>query len=340
MEHEKFKLKTSLFTLLIPAISLAFASTTAKELPISRAQYLFIIVANGVRFDDALGNKNHLYTDNIWTKLRPWGTICTKFYNRELTYPIPAQASLLTGVWHVFENPLSETIRPAFPTLFEYWKKNASGDSCYFASSKKKLEILCYGDSPEYGKTYAPVFDANESNTTDTIINNGKMEVIENAIYEKAVAYILKHHPSFVYLNLGSGKGDEFARYAHECQAKGKKDDCGGADMLNAYYESIILTDAIVYDLWDRLQHDEKYKDKSVFIFLSDHGRHTNDFHGFGDKCRGCQQLNFLIIGPGVKKDFVSKKERTLIDVCPTVGALFSLPTPYSKGKIMKEILE
>ncbi len=336
-------MKTSILTLLIPSLFVAFTSATAKEISINqkpRVKNLFIVVANGVRYDDAFGNKNHLYIENIWTKLRPLGTICTNFYNPELTYPIPAQASLLTGVWHVFGNPLSETIRPAFPTLFEYWKKIKSGDSCYFATSKKQLGILSYSDYKEYGKTYAPVFDTNVTGSIDTTFNEGKIEVIENAIYEKALAYVLKHHPSFVYLNLGSGRGAEYERYAHNCRVNDKKDDCGGADMLNAYYESIILLDAIVFDLWDRIQHDEIYKDKSILIFLSDHGRHTNDFHGFGDKCRGCQQLNFLIIGPGVKKDFISKKKRTLIDICPTVGALFDLPTPYTKGKIMKEILE
>jgi hypothetical protein len=332
-----------LTTLLNLSLFLSFTTASAKQIPIdqrSHAKYLFIIVANGVRYDDALGNKNHLYTDNIWNKLRPSGTICTRFYNRELTYPIPAQMSLLTGVWHVFENPLTENIRPAFPTLFEYWKKKKNGDSCYFASSKKKLEILTCSDRKEYGKTYAPVFETNASMSVDTMYKEGETEVTENAIYEKAVAYILEHHPSFVYLNLGSGRGDEYAKYPHECRLPNQKDSCGGADLLNAYYESIILLDGIVFDLWDRIQHDDIYKEKSIFIVLSDHGRHTNDFHGFGDKCRGCQQLNFLAIGPGIKKDFVSKKQRTLIDICRTVGTIFDIPTPYAKGQIMKELLE
>ena len=66
------------------ALSLAFTSATATDLPInqkSQAKNLFIIVMNGVRYDDAFGEKNHLYIDNIWNKLRPLGTICTKFEN-------------------------------------------------------------------------------------------------------------------------------------------------------------------------------------------------------------------------------------------------------------------
>jgi hypothetical protein len=333
----------SIKLLVILSLFIAFASAAAKEPPMNHkphAKCLFIIVVNGVRYDDAFGNKNYLYTENIWKKLRPLGTICTKFYNRELTYPIPAQMSLLTGVWHVFKNPLSENIRPAYPTLFEYWGKNKNRGSCYFASSKEKLKILTYSDSKEYGKPYAPVFETNESMSVDTMFKEGETEVFENAIYEKAIAYIFQRHPAFVYLNLGSGRGDEYAKYPHECRLPDQKDSCGGADLLNAYYESIILLDGIVFDLWDRIQHDDIYKENSIFIVLSDHGRHTNDFHGFGDNCRGCQQLNFLAIGPGIKKGFISKKERTLIDVCPTVGAFFGLSVPFSKGKIMKEILE
>ena len=114
----------------------------------------------------------------------------------------------------------------------------------------------------------------------------------------------------------------------------------GGAELLNAYYESIILMDSIIYDLWYRIQQEETYRGKTVFVVLSDHGRHTNDFHGFGDKCRGCKKLFFLAIGPGIKKGFVSKRKRTLIDVCRTLGAVLDVPTPLAKGKVMKEILE
>jgi hypothetical protein len=321
----------------------AIAFATASEPPIKQnplIKNLFIIVVDGVRFDDALGDEDHLYTDNIWNKLRPLGTLCTKFYNTELTHSIPAQMCLLTGVGSTIKNPLSEPVRPAFPTLFEYWKKKAPGNSCYFVSSNSKLEKLAYSDHNEYGKIYGPVFATKTDSSADSGRTKSKTEEDENVFYNRTVPYIVKNHPSFVYLNLRSGKGGEHLVYELDCKLKDKKDGCDGADMVNAYYESIIYFDSIAYDLWGRIQHDEVYKDKSVLIILSDHGRHTDDLTGFGDGCRGCRQLNFLIIGPGIKKDFISKKKHTLLDVCPTVGALFDVPTPFAKGKIMKEILE
>jgi hypothetical protein len=298
-----------------------------------QARNLFIIVMNGARYNDAFGEKNHLYIDNIWNKLRPLGTICTKFENRELTLPIPAQASLLTGVWHVFKNPFSETIRPGFPTLFEYWNsaRKDSVNSCYFASSKPKFKILTSSESTEFGTRYAPVFE-----------DDKEEKVNENAIYEKALPHIMEKHPSFVYLSLYGGGGTESPEKELNalCPSKGQIDACGGAEGLNAYYESIILMDQIVYDLWDRIQKVDVYKDQTVFLVLSDYGRHTEDYHGFGDKCRGCTQLFLLAIGPGIKKNFVSNQGRTLIDICKTAGALFNFPTPYAKGDIMKELFE
>jgi hypothetical protein len=299
----------------------------------SKAKNLFIVVMNGVRYDDTFGDKNHLYFEHIWNKLRPQGTICTRFENRELTLPIPSQMSLLTGVWHVFKNPLSETISPAVPTLFEYWNKEMSDSesSCYFASNKTQFAIVSHSSHKEFGKVYAPVF---ESST--------KSDLSENAIYEKVLPYILKNKPSLVYLSLGSagGGGTENDLYADQCQLPGQKDACGDGTLLNSYYESIILMDGIVFDLWDRIQHEETYKDKTVFLVLSSHGRHTNDFHGFGDQCRGCRQLFLLAIGPGVKQNHISRKKRSLIDICRTMGYFFDIPTPYAKGNVMKELFQ
>lgn len=338
-------MKISLLSLFILSFTSTFASPIKKEISANdkaRAKYLFIIVANGVRYNDAFGNKNHLYTDNIWNKLRPLGTICTEFHNPELTYPIPAQASLLTGVWQIVKNPLSDTLRSAYPTLFEYWKRKTPAEVCYFAAGNKKMDVLTYSNHGEYGRTCAPVFDnASVISGGDTGKTDSVSGIVVNTIYEKTASYIFQHHPSFVYLNSDSGSAEETDVHALECRITNKAVGCEGeTNPLNAYYESIILTDASVYDLWNRIQRDEIYKDRSVFIFLSAHGRHTDDFHGYGCDCQGCQHLNFLIIGPGVKKNFISKRKRVLIDICRTVGVIFDLPTPYAKGKIMKEVLE
>jgi hypothetical protein len=319
--------------MLVPtAVALAGAAGQSPATT-RKAENLIMIVMNGVRYSDAFGDKNHLYTDNIWNKLRPQGTICTKLENRELTLPIPAQMSLLTGVWHVFANPFSETVRPAFPTLFEYWNsaRKDSVNSCYFALSKPKFEIAAWSEHAEFGRKFAPV-----------VASNPDEKVNDNAIYEQALPYIMEKKPSFVFLSLYAAGGTESPEkeLSAVCPLEGQKDACGGADGLNSYYESIILMDQIVFDLWDRVQNIDKYKNRTILLVLSSYGRHTDEYYGYGDKCTGCTHLFLLAVGPGIKKNFVSGKARTLVDVCRTAGALCDIPTPYAKGNVMGELFE
>jgi Sulfatase len=326
----RLKIIAAVFAMVIAGRSIGAESAPAAK---SQATNLVMIVMNGVRYKDSYGDKNHLYFDNIWNKLKPQGSICTKFVNKDIGLPIPTQASMLTGVWHVYKNPFSKSIRPGFPTLFEYWNssKKGSGNQVYFASSKPEFEILTHSTYEGFGKQFMPVFDDDKNE-----------KVNENAIYEKALPYITEKHPSFVYLSLNAAGGTHAPKeeLAAECPLEGQIDACGGSEGLNAYYESIILMDQIVFDLWDRIQQDDFYKNKTVLMVMSSHGRHTNEYYGYGDKCSGCTDLFFLTIGPGVKKGFVSTKSRSLIDVCKTAGTLLSIPVPYAKGEIMKELLE
>lgn len=317
------------------------SASSQQQSPSRRAENLFIIVANGIRFDDAFGHKMHLYTEMLWSELRPLGTVCTRLYNNGATWSLPAQASLLTGVRHEGYNPIGTNFHPAFPTLFEYWTKSKGAGSCYFAANRKLYGNLGHSGYPEFGDSTAPLFDNGVRDSGNTDLTKVKTESVisGNEIYEKAIGHIFTRHPSMVFLNLDSGSVEQGYPHDHE-HPPGAPACEGEAGSLNAYYESIILTDTIVYDLWNRIQNDTIYREKTVFVFMSTHGRNSDDFRIIGDDSRGCRQLNILIIGPGIRKDFISKKRRSLIDLCRTIGTMFTVPTPYAKGKVMKELFE
>lgn len=311
--------------------------------PQPRAKNLVIVVANGIRYDDAFGQKMHLYTEKLWSDLGQKGTICTKLFNPGATLPLPSQASLLTGVLHKKSTPSGKEIHPAFPTLFEYWTKANGKSSSYFAANRKHYGILGHSSHAEYGEPLSPLFATATKDISgfDTTLQQSRPGISGNAIYEKAVAHIFTHHPSMVVLNLDSGSVEQGYPHDHEHPPGAGSEACEGeANRINAYYESIILTDTIVYDLWNRLEQDTVYKEKTVFIFVSTHGRNTTDFKKIGDNSRGCRQLNFLIIGPGIKKGFISGKKRSIVDICTTVGACFGIPVPFAKGAVMREIFE
>jgi hypothetical protein len=306
-------------------------STWISALPETNTQSknLFIIILNSIRYSDTFGDKRHLYIENTWEKIRPYGTLCKNVYNNSITLPVPAQSVLLTGT-----SPGKAGIHPELvnPTLFEYYRKQSGAlqNKVLFAIGDSSFATLACSNNADYGKAYAPDMLVNDTGETD-----------ENAVYGKAAAFIKEHHPSVVVLSLTTGKSINHHVTEKECKALSSelKDACGTAELLNMYYESIILNDRIVLDLWEKIQADAFYKDNTVFVVVSSQGRHTDDYSSFGDKCEGCTRLMFLIAGPGVRKDYISGKKRYLADVVPTVGKLLGIKTEHATGETMEEVI-
>jgi hypothetical protein len=306
-------------------------STRISALPATNSQSksLFIIILNNVRYSDAFGDKRHLYIENTWEKIRPFGTLCENVYNNSVTLPLPAQSVLLTGVPSGKAGNLPELLRP---TLFEYYRKQTgtSKNKVLFAVSDSSFAALACSNNADYGKAYAPDILVNDTGETD-----------ENAVCKKTAAYIKEHHPSLVVLSLTTGKSINHHASEKECQAlsRGLKDACGTVEFMNMYYEGIILNDRIILDLWEKIQADEFYKNNTVFLVVSSQGRHTNDYSSYGDNCEGCTRLMFLIAGPGVRKNYISGRKRYLTDVLPTVGKLLGIKTEHATGNIMNEVI-
>ncbi len=306
-------------------------STSLSALPEthSRSKNLFIIILNSVRYSDAFGDKRHLYIENTWQKIRPYGTLCKNVYNNSITLPIPAQSVLLTGV---SSGNAGNPPELASPTFFEYYRKQTGAikDKVLFAVGDPGFAVLACGHNADYGIAYAPNMLVKDTADTD-----------ENAVYRKTAIYIEEHHPSLVVLSLTTGKPVNHHLTDKECQAlsRGLKDACGTVEFMNMYYEGIIVSDRIILDLWEKIQADEFYKDNTVFLVVSSQGRHTNDYSSFGDNCEGCRKLMFLIAGPGVRKNHVSGRKRDLTDVLPTIGKLLGIKTEHAIGNIMNEVM-
>jgi hypothetical protein len=311
-------------------INLIF-STATSALPEfgSRPKNLFVIILNSVRYNDAFGDKRHLYIENTWEKIRPYGTLCKNVYNNSYTLPLPAQSVLLTGMASDSVGSLPELLNP---TLFEYYRKQsgAQQNKVLFAFSESSCVALAYSRNGDYGKAFAPDIVVKDIGDTD-----------ENAVYRKTAVSIKEHHPSLVVLSLTTGRSINHHLTEKECLAlsRGLKDACGTAEFMNMYFEGIMSNDMIILDLWEKIQADEFYKNNTVFIIVSSQGRHTSDYTSYGDDCEGCRKLMFLIAGPGIRKNYISGKHRELTDVLPTIGKIMGIKTERATGNIMNEVI-
>jgi hypothetical protein len=102
--------------------------------------------------------------------------------------------------------------------------------------------------------------------------------------YLNAKEYIEKHHPRIVYIGLG--ETDEFA---HEAR-------------YDKYLQQASAVDKMIGDLWYYVQTNSFYKNKTTFIFTTDHGRGSKIFnwnhHSLFTK--GSSQTWIAMLGPGI----------------------------------------
>ena len=108
------------------------------------------------------------------------------------------------------------------------------------------------------------------------------------------------------------------------------------------YFGAIRRVDSLIFLLWQKIQTDSIYRDRTTMLVTSDHGRH-DDLHGgwqaHGDACHGCRHVPFFAIGPDIRAGEVIETVRDHIDIAPTVAYLLGFHAPLAQGTIMSEML-
>lgn len=77
-------------------------------------------------------------------------------------------------------------------------------------------------------------------------------------------------------------------------------DDFAHAGEYGAYLNSAHATDGFIGELWNYLQSESAYKDKTTMIITCDHGRGNNaeDWKHHGKKINDADQIWFAVLGP------------------------------------------
>lgn len=99
-----------------------------------------------------------------------------------------------------------------------------------------------------------------------------------------AVEHLKKHRPRLLYI--AYGETDDFAHNGN----------------YEAYLKSAHQTDVFIKALWDWVQADEAYRDKTTFLITTDHGRGEGDeWTSHGTDIEGADAIWFAVLGPDTK---------------------------------------
>lgn len=117
--------------------------------------------------------------------------------------------------------------------------------------------------------------------------------------------------------------------------AYGETDDFAHDEDYDAYINSAHQTDAFIQALWNWTQSDDQYRDNTVFIISTDHGRgEQSGWSGHGSDVDGADAIWIAAIGPGVealgevKTNTTSYQNQIASTVAAVLGSTFSSDRP------------
>lgn len=144
-----------------------------------------------------------------------------------------------------------------------------------------------------------------------------------------ALEHMKKTHPELLYI------------------AYGETDDFAHDGDYEAYLKAAHNTDGLLKQLWQFTQQDPFYKDNTVFIISTDHGRGTDPLEtwtGHGSKVKDADQVWLMAFGAGIAVlGEVNGEEQIYSNqIAPTVLECMKIEYDTSKfaGKALKITLE
>jgi hypothetical protein len=114
----------------------------------------------------------------------------------------------------------------------------------------------------------------------------GEEEILDVFTHYGAMNYLQAKKPKVLYISYG--ETDEWAHHGHY------KDYLNAANMVDKW----------IRDLWNHVQSDPQYKNKTAIFITTDHGRGDaikKEWTSHNNKIQDCNQIWMAAMGPGIK---------------------------------------
>jgi hypothetical protein len=298
--------------------NVASATSAAKAAACCKTENVIIVVIDGPRFSETWGD----YTkQNIPSRYNLFGqgVLLGNFKNNGVTNTDSGHDAICTGNYEDLEN-WGQTV-PQYPSIFQSWLK-ATGkpaEKAWIVTSKDKLNILSNCKQEGWADKYKPMTDCG---------NHGAFSGYrsDDTTFAHAKNVMKTYHPNLMLINFKD------------------PDYFGHGNQWGKYIEGIRSTDAYIGELYEEIQKDEAYRDKTTLIVTNDHGRHSDGvstgFIDHGDGCEGCRHIEFFALGPDFKKGVGIHTAYEQIDISPTIAKLLNFKMQYSQGKVITDIFK
>ena len=333
-----------------------------------------VTFGGGARDDETFMPDGQENIPHLLKEIVPQATFLSNVVNKGILGHYVATASIVTGVYETFNN--FAAVSPNNPTVFEYFRKDLkrpatdawvvapsngfarlgeSGNKLYGAGMgagvilPKRLLSAALSSSSDGARyqhllrdnyetpLYAPSL-AGRQIELDQMAELLKLSVDDFATHARNLVspdelsvYIAKQlmrqlSPSLLWITL------------HDI-------DIAHSGTFSLYIDGIKRTDRLCADLWQAIQKDPEYANKTNMFILPDFGRDSdiesggNGFqhHRTGDALSRTTWM--IVLGPDVKQNVVVDRPVESTDLVPTLGAYFGFDPRLSTGKRIPEVV-
>lgn len=310
---------------------------------------------------------------HLLNELIPQATFFTQVVNHGILGHYVATASIVTGRYETFNN--FAAVSPDNPTVFEYFRKdlNRPAADCWVVAPSNGFARIGESGHTAFGPgrgagvilpkrllsaalardaksdryqhllqdnyetpLYAPALDGRqmELNQMADVL---KLSVDDFAAHARNLAspdemsvYVAKHlmrqlSPSLLWVTL------------HDI-------DVAHSGAFSLYIDGIRRCDRLCSELWQAIQRDPEYANKTTMFILPDFGRDSdidpggNGFqhHRTGDAMSRTTWM--MALGPGIRQNTVVDRPVDSTDLIPTLGSLLGFEARYCQGKPLTEV--
>jgi hypothetical protein len=354
------------------------ASASAVLSALKPAQKTVVVTfGGGARDEETFAEDGQENIPNLLKTLLPQGTFYTHVVNAGILGHYVATASIVTGQYERFDNFIAQP--PPNPTLFEYYRKGLRrpatdawviapsngfqriGSSSHSAFGpgygagvilpKRLLEAALHSKGPASGDqlqhllqdsyempAYQPLASGLDRELhLDTLESTLKLSVQDFVAKARSLdsadelsiyitQQLMQHHaPSLMMLTL------------HDM-------DIAHSGAYSLYIDAIQRADRLCAQLWQMIQSDPEYKDRTTLYIMPDFGRDADGDpagNGFQHHRTGGAMARttwLLALGPHVRQNVTVDRPVESIDLVPTIGCSLGFAT-NGPGKCLQELL-
>ncbi len=357
-----------------PAAAIFGASSLrAMSAPKDR-KAVVVTFGGGARDDETFMPEGQENIPHLINELIPQATFLTNVVNKGILGHYVATASIVTGVYETFNN--FAAVSPNNPTVFEYFRrdlKRPATDAWVVAPSNGFARI---GESGN--KLYGPGFGAGvilpkrllsaalSATSDDAQYQHLLRDNYETPLYAPSLAgrqIELGQIAQLLKLSVGDfvaharnlASPDELSVYIAKQLMRQLSPsllwvtlhdiDIAHSGAFSLYLDGIKRSDRLCAELWQAIQKDPEYANKTTMFILPDFGRDSdidsggNGFqhHRTGDALSRTTWM--MVLGPDVKQNVVIDRSIESTDLIPTLGAYFGFDARLSTGKPIGEVV-